>query len=381
MLGDLIAAAALAIWAYLLLARGGYWQARVRDDFAPPVPARWPDVVAVVPARNEADCIAASIGSLMRQDYPGALAIILVDDDSTDGTADVARRVQRPRSLTVARSRPLPEGWTGKVFALKHGADLAESATPRPRYLLFTDADVIHSPESLRWLAAQAEAGNYALVSLMATLRCESPPERSHVPAFVYFFQMLFPFAWVNDTRRSTAAAAGGCMLVRLDALEAIGGVESIRGSLIDDCALAEKLKANGPIWLGLTDRVRSIRSYDTWGDVRRMIARSAYAQLSYSPLLLAGTVLGMALTFLAGPLLIVFGSGISPFLGLLVYGLMAYSFRPMLAFYRLSPWWSLALPLIALAYMGYTLLSAWQYARGRGGAWKGRTQAGTVRP
>ena len=380
MLGVMIAALSLAIWAVLLLARGGFWWARVRDEPVPAGPARWPHVVAVIPARNEADCVAVSIGSLMQQDYRGTLDIILVDDDSSDGTAEVARRVAGQRRLTVTRSPGMPAGWTGKMFALKHGTGIALSVASPPKYLLLTDADITHAPDSVRSLVARAEAGGYALTSLMAKLRCENLPERSHVPAFVWFFEMLFPFAWVNDPRRTTAAAAGGCMLARSDALQAIGGIDSIRDALIDDCALAKRMKAQAPIWLGLTERVRSVRHYDTWNDVRRMIARSAYAQLNYSPSLLAGATFGMALTFLAAPLLAAFGGGAARAIGALAWALMVLAFQPMLRFYRLSPLWGLALPAIALAYMAYTLDSAWQHARGRGGSWKGRAQASALR-
>jgi hopene-associated glycosyltransferase HpnB len=274
----------------------------------------------------------------------------------------------------------MPAGWTGKMFALKHGTGIALSVASPPKYLLLTDADITHAPVSVRSVVARAEAGGHALTSLMAKLRCESLPERSHVPAFVLFFEMLFPFAWVNDPRRTTAAAAGGCMLARSDALQAIGGIDSIRDALIDDCALAKRMKTQGPIWLGLTERVRSIRHYDTWHDVRRMISRSAYAQLNYSPPLLAGATLGMALTFVAAPLLAAFGGGAARVIGALTCALMALAFQPMLRFYRLSPLWGLALPAIALAYMAYTLDSAWQHARGRGGSWKGRAQASALR-
>jgi hopene-associated glycosyltransferase HpnB len=380
MLGAMIAALSLAIWAVLLLARGGFWRARVRDEPVPAGPAQWPHVAAVIPARNEADCIATSIGSLMQQDYPGTLDIILVDDDSSDGTAEVARSIGGPRRLTVTRVPGMPAGWTGKMFALRHGTRLALSGASPPKYVLLTDADIAHAPDSVRSLVARAEAGGQVLTSLMAKLRCESLPERSHVPAFVLFFEMLFPFSWVNDLRRATAAAAGGCMLARSDALQAIGGIDSIRDALIDDCALAKRMKTQGPIWLGLTERVRSVRHYDTWHDVRRMISRSAYAQLNYSPLLLIGTTLGMALTFLAAPLLAVFGGGAARVIGALTYALMVLAFQPMLRFYRLSPLWGLALPVIALAYMAYTLDSAWQHARGRGGSWKGRAQASALR-
>ena len=351
----------------------------------PAAPPRWPSVTAVVPARNEAECISASIGSLAHQDYPGRLAIVLVDDDSDDDTASLARRAaaglgsDRPFSLVA--SRGVAPGWTGKLWALHQGIDAARSAPQPPDYLLLTDADIVHAPDSVRALVARAESGSYVLTSLMAKLRCESLAERSHVPAFVFFFQMLFPFSWVNATTRRTAAAAGGCMLVKADALRQIGGVESIRGALIDDCSLAQKLKAAGPIWLGLTERVRSIRRYDDWGEVKRMISRSAYAQLDYSPLLLVAATLGLALTFLAAPLLTLFGEGLPRLVGASAWALMALAFQPMLRFYRVSPLWGLALPAIAAAYMLYTLESAYRYARGQGGRWKGRVQANASCP
>jgi hopene-associated glycosyltransferase HpnB len=384
MISDVIAAVALAIWTYLLCARGGFWLCRERDDTVPAAPPRWPRVAAVVPARNEADCIADSIGSLARQDYPGAFSVVLVDDDSGDGTAAVARGVVESlgsdRAFKLVESRGVTPGWTGKLWAVHQGVEAANAMPESPDYLLLTDADIVHEPDSVRALVARAESGGFVLTSLMAKLRCESPPERSHVPAFVYFFQMLYPFAWVNDPDRAVAAAAGGCMLVRADALRQAGGIQSIRGALIDDCSLGARLKAVGPIWLGLTDRVRSIRRYDGWGDVRAMVSRSAYAQLNYSPLFLLGATLGMALTFLAAPLLTVFGDGFARAAGVAAWALMALSFLPMVRFYRVSPLWAPALPAVALAYMLYTLDSACRYARGQGGQWKGRAQANASR-
>ena len=375
---DVIAAVGLATWIYLLFGRGSFWLCRERDDDVPAAPQHWPRVTAVVPARNEAECIAQSIGSLARQDYPGEFAIVLVDDDSDDGTAKAAERAVAGAAdqFNLIASRGLAPGWTGKLWALRQGIAAANDAPKPPDYLLLTDADIVHTTDSVRALVARAEAGGHVLTSLMARLRCESLPERSHVPAFVFFFQMLFPFAWANDPRKAIAGAAGGCMLVKADALKRAGGIESIRGALIDDCSLAEKMKAVGPIWLGLTERVDSIRRYEDWDDVRGMISRSAYAQLKYSPLLLIGSTLGMALTFLAGPLLAVFSEGLPRLLGVLTWALMVLSFQPMLRFYRLSPLWGLALPAIALAYMLYTVDSAWRYLRGRGGIWKGRVQA-----
>jgi len=371
---DIFSLAALAIWIYLLGARGFYWRAAVRDDSIPAAPRAWPPVTAVVPARNESECIGASLRSLLRQDYPGPFRVIVVDDDSDDGTAAVAQRIatENPgRELTVMSGNGPPAGWTGKLWALKQGIAAAQAA--KPEYVLLTDADIVHAPDTLTWLVAQSKSGCFVLTSLMAKLRCESPAERSHVPAFIYFFQMLFPFAWVNQRGAATAAAAGGCMLVHSEALARAGGIASIRNALIDDCALAQKMKTQGAIWLGLTNRVRSIRRYETLAGVRDMIARCAYAQLRFSPALLVAVSLGMALTFLAAPLLALFGSGPDRWVGLAVWLAMAGSFLPTLRFYRLSPLWVLALPAIATLYLLYTLDSALRHWRRRGGQWKGR--------
>jgi hopene-associated glycosyltransferase HpnB len=376
MMTEFVAATAFAIWFYLLFGRGGFWLCRQSDDGEPGELSAWPSVAAVVPARNEADCIAESIGSLARQDYPGKFSIVLVDDDSDDDTAAIASTAAaRFRGFELIRSRGMTSGWTGKLWALRQGIEAARGASPPPDYVLLTDADIVHSLDSVRSLVARAQRSGAVLTSLMAKLRCESFAERCHVPAFVYFFDMLYPFSWVNDRDRTTAGAAGGCMLVKSDALVQAGGIESIRGALIDDCALARQMKKVGPIWLGLTERVRSIRRYD-WADVKRMIARSAYAQLNYSPPLLVAVMLGLALTFLAAPLLALFGGGLARVLGIATWALMAISFLPMLRFYRVSPLWGLALPAIAAAYMIYTLESAYRYWRGQGGIWKGRVQA-----
>jgi hopene-associated glycosyltransferase HpnB len=377
-----VASIALAVWLYLLLARGAFWRCAERDDWASASLAAWPRVAAVVPARNEAECIGASIGSLLAQDYPGAWTVILVDDDSDDGTADIARRAaQAGERLRVVTSRGLPAGWTGKLWAVKQGIDAAMALPQPPDYLLLTDADIVHAPDSVTRLVAHAEPKRLVLTSLMVKLRCESFAERVNIPAFIFFFQMLYPFAWVNQPRSKVAAGAGGCMLVRADVLRQAGGIEVIRGALIDDCALAQALKAHGPIWLGLTEGVHSIRQYPAFGDIRRMVARSAYAQLRYSPLLLAGTVAGMVLTYLVPPLLAIFGSGTAQVLGLAGWILMFVAYQPTLRFYRLSPLWGVALPAIAFQYLLFTLDSAYQYVRGRGGSWKGRVQANISEP
>jgi hopene-associated glycosyltransferase HpnB len=373
----------LAIWLYLLAARGGFWLARERDDdgtggdLADRV---WPTVAAVIPARDEAACVGETVTSLLRQTYPGAFTVILVDDQSRDGTAqvasDAAAALGAAERLTVVSGRALPAGWTGKLWAQQQGVELAENLPQPPDYLLFTDADIVYEPAVLTDLVARAQGHGLVLTSLMVKLRCQSFAERLFIPAFIFFFQMLYPFAWANDPRRATAAAAGGCMLVRRDVLREAGGMAAICTALIDDCALAKTLKKHGPIWLGLTERVHSIRPYPRIGDIRRMVARSAYAQLNYSPLLLTGTVLGLALTYLAPVALTFFAAGWAQYFGLVAWIMMAYALWPTLRLYRMSRLWGLALPLIAAIYMAFTLDSAYQHARGRGGMWKGRAQA-----
>ena len=370
----------LAAWLYLLTARGGFWRADIRDeeDLAP-APAAWPSVAAVVPARNEADVVAASVTSLLAQDYPEPVPIFLTDDQSDDGTAEAARTAARAAGaadrVSVLPGMPLPAGWTGKLWAQSQGVAQAKSVASPPRYLLLTDADIAYDAGVVRRLVARAEAGGLVLTSLMVKLRCESLAERALIPAFVFFFQMLYPFAWVNSKENAMAGAAGGCMLVRADALEAAGGIEAIRSSLIDDCALGRAMKRQGPVWLGLTESVHSLRPYAGFGDIRRMVARSAYDQLGYSPLLLAGTVAGMTLAYLMPPVLAVWGTGLAHWVGGLTWALMTVAYYPIVRFYKLTPLWALALPAIACFYMLFTLDSALQHWRGRGGLWKGRAQ------
>jgi hopene-associated glycosyltransferase HpnB len=371
---------ACAIWAYLLLARGGFWLTRETDAAPSPFPAVWPAVAAVVPARNEADVIARSVGSLLAQDYPGPFTVFLVDDESEDGTADAARAAAAALGasdrLAVIGGAPLPEGWTGKLWAMSQGVARAEALAPSPKYLLLTDADIAHTPDNLQSLVARAEAEGLVLASLMAELHCKTLAERLLIPAFVLFFQMLYPFRWVNDPRSKLGAAAGGCMLARREALAAAGGVAAIRTALIDDCALGQALKRQGPIWLGLTHRAQSIRPYVNIGETGRMISRSAYAQLDYSPLILGGTLTGLGLMFLVPPALAILARGPAQIAGLAAWAGMAVAFQPMLRFYRISPLWGLAMPLIGTLYGAFTFDSAIQFWRGRGGMWKGRAQA-----
>ena len=385
----IIAAIVLATWLYLIAARGGFWRAAERDDdgavpAALPSMPQWPPVTAVVPARDEAGTVGDTVASLLGQDYRGPFNVILVDDQSRDATARVAREGAAAFGagdrLNVIAGRPLPAGWTGKLWAQNQGVEAVAQAANPPEYLLLTDADIVFAPGALSSLVARAERQGLVLNSLMVKLRCKSFAERMFVPAFVFFFQMLYPFGWVNDPRRATAAAAGGCMLVKREALQAAGGLASIRGALIDDCALAKLLKARGPIALALTDNANSRRAYPSIGDIRRMVARTAYAQLGYSPLLLAGTVLGLAVTYLAPVVLTLLADGFAQFAGLFAWALMAIAFRPNLRFYGMSglrSWlWAAALPAIAAMYMAFTLDSAYQHARGHGGMWKGRAQA-----
>jgi len=367
----------LAVWIYLLLFRGGFWLLRERDTATVQEPAVWPSVVAVVPARNEADVIRQSIGSLLAQDYPGSFRIVLVDDQSSDGTGGLARALDSER-LTVLSGTPRPAGWTGKLWAMKQGCDHASANAfdSAPEFLWFTDADIAHSPDNLRNLVARAQDGGKALVSLMARLSCKSYAEHFLIPAFVFFFDMLFPFGAVNNVKSPVAAAAGGCMLARRTTLEKAGGLAAIRHNIIDDCALGRAMKQQGPIWLGLTDRAVSLRPYEHLSDIRHMVSRTAYAQLGYSPLVLAGTLLGLVMVYLAPVMTALFAWGISQMAGWIAWIIMAVMFQPILRFYRLSPLWGVALPVIGAVYASFTLQSALQHWSGKGGMWKGRPQA-----
>lgn len=363
-------AAVCLIWIYLLLFRGRFWLMRGEDSRPAQAMSQSHTVTAVIPARDEAAAVAESIGSLAAQRYAGAFHIVLVDDDSGDGTANAAREADGSGRLTALRGAPLPSGWTGKLWAVSQGIERAGS----PDYLLLTDADIVHPPENVADLVGRAEAG-YDLVSYMVKLKCRSAAERALIPAFVFFFFLLYPPAWIRDRRRKTAGAAGGCMLIRREMLERAGGMAAIRGELIDDCALARAVKrAGGRVWLGLSERTRSTREYATFGEMGRMISRTAFTQLGYSTGLLAGTVLGLAFVYLLPVALALEGQP----LGAAAWLLMSIGYWPAVRFYRRSPLWAPLLPLIAAFYMGCTVHSAVQYWRGKGGQWKGRAQAGT---
>jgi len=392
-----IAALSLVSWLWLLLCQGFFWRTDVRLPPAAREPADWPDVCVVVPARDEAAVLPESLPSLLAQDYPGRAEIFLVDDGSTDGTGVLARQLAErhgglPLTVLSSPGEP-PAGWTGKLWAVRHGiahargsetgelGDLpdghARSRAREPEFLLLTDADIAHAPDSLRALVASARAGGYDLVSLMARLRVESLWERLVVPAFVYFFAQLYPFRRIGRRGGRTAAAAGGCVLLRTETAVRARVPDSIRQAVIDDVALARAVKGGGGhIWLGLAERVDSVRPYPGLGDLWRMVSRSAYAQLRHNPLLLAGTVLGLALVYLVPPLALVTGSAPAAVLGGLAWAVMTGTYVPMLRYYRQPLWLAPLLPFTAFLYLLMTVDSAVQHYRGRGAAWKGRTYA-----
>jgi hopene-associated glycosyltransferase HpnB len=377
---------AAVVWAYLVIGHGGYWRT---SQWLPATgePDRWPDVTAIVPARNEAEMLPATLPALLGQDYPGALSVILVDDGSSDGTGEIAARLGRAsgRPLRVVAGAPSPaahgpDRWAGKVWAMAQGLRAAgiPDGHPQDGYVLFTDADIACAPDALRDLVAAAEGDDRDLVSQMALLRTATSWERVVVPAFVYFFAQLYPFRRVNVPGSRTAAAAGGCMLIRRSALPQ--GVAPIRGALIDDVAMGRMIKGQrGRTWLGLTRQVVSVRPYAKLADLWQMVARSAYTQLNYSALLLAGTLIGLLFLYALPPAGVIIGlaAGPAPWLvaaGLAGWALMSLSFVPMLRLYRLSPLRAPGLPLIALLYAAMTADSARRHYAGHGAQWRGRT-------
>ena len=428
----------VAAWLYLVAGHGRFWSVRAAQaghgpQRSQPVAAPGPSVAVVIPARNEAEVIGRAIQSLLQQGVPSSrrrseqalshaldeemgarqVNIFVVDDSSSDGTADAARvagaaslspsvgdRMGAADSVTVISGRPLPPGWTGKLWAMQQGIEQALQLNPD--FLLLTDADIEHAPGSLAALVAIAEAGGYDLVSFMVKLHSEGVAEKLLIPAFVFFFFMLYPPEWLRDSRHRTAGAAGGCMLIRPSALERIGGIAAIRHEIIDDCALARAVKrSGGRIWLGLERSLsghdfsragraantkssgfppaayetRSLRAYRSFAEIERMIARTAFNQLHHSVWLLLGTLLGMLLLYLLPLALIVSGEPRLAFAGAFGYGLMTFAYMPMVRFYRLNRLWALTLPAAALFYTAATIHSAVKYWTGRGGEWKGRAQ------
>lgn len=368
----------VAVWLYLALARGGFWRVGrlLSSDLTPPgATAR---VVAVIPARNEAAVVGLAVESLLAQHFAGELQLVVVDDASTDGTAEVVRAVAiragaLARVTVILGTGPEP-GWSGKVCAMARGVAAAQGLDPD--YLLFTDADIHHEPDHVARLVANARQLDTDLLSSMVQLTVSNGAERWLIPAFVFFFLKLYPPAWIARAAGHTAGAAGGCMLVRPQALARSGGLAAIRAQIIDDCSLARSIKrAGGRVCLGLTRKARSLRPYGSASEIGRMIARTAFNQLGHSWLVLLGTLLGLVVTYLLPPLLLLSGSLIAATGGLAAWALMSLCYAPMVRFYRLNPLWTLTLPGAAAFYAGATVYSAWQYQRGRGGQWKGRAQ------
>ncbi|HJS99687.1 MAG TPA: glycosyltransferase [Terriglobales bacterium] len=369
------AAVAALIWVYLLLGRGRFWL--IRNIIAQPgAPQLARPVAVIIPARNEAEVIGRTVASLLAQ-ADKTLHVFLVDDASADATVQVARQVAaslgKADSLTILPSRPLPPGWSGKLWAVSQGVEAARSFAPE--FLLFSDADIVHSPATIPSLVAVAQRG-YDLVSFMVKLHCRSLAEKLLIPTFVFFFFKLYPPAWIRDSRRGTAGAAGGCLLIKPQALARTGGIEAIRSEIIDDCALALAIKrSGGKIWLGMTRESVSIRPYGSFSEIGRMISRTAFNQLRHSTLLLLGAVAGLTVTYLLPPVLLVSRHSVPIVLGVLAWGMMTAAYLPMVRFYRVNPMWALTLPLAALFYMGATVHSAFKFWSGRGGQWKGRAQ------
>ena len=362
---------AFLIWLYLFFLHGRFWDSG--PELQPAVPLAYPDVDIIVPARDEAETIGPVIASLVSQDYAGTFRVILVDDNSTDGTAEKAGTHGR---LTILTGKPKAPGWSGKLWALSQG--VAASTAP---VLLFCDADITHDPRHLATLVSRLQAPKVDMVSEMVRLNCTSWPERFLIPAFVYFFQMLYPFAKANDPYSRVAAGAGGTVLIRREALERIGGLEKMKGALIDDCTLAREVKRGGPIYIGHSGLATSIRPYPHARDIWNMITRTAFTQLNYSALILAGTIIGLALVWLVAPYEILFGGlGWRFFLSLATFGLAMLSYLPTLHRYKQPYYFALALPGIALFYMAATIASAVNYWRGTGAQWKSRAYGGEAK-
>jgi hopene-associated glycosyltransferase HpnB len=396
-----IAAISLAIWLYLFVARGNFWNLRPFDDdeATHPAPTTWPAVTAVIPARDEAETIAQTIASLSRQNYPGKFSIVLVDDHSEDATAKLAQQSahKNPNAIaqvTVLSAPPLQPGWTGKLSALNAGVvhvtrEADAPAALQPKYFWFTDADIVHGPDTLTRLVARAEQNNLDLTSLMVLLRAQTLPERFLIPPFLFFFLMLYPPKKIANPKSRTAGAAGGCILLRRTALDRIGGLSAIRGEVIDDCALARAVKNSADvsttraaktsapkIWMGVTRKSRSLRAYSTFAEIRDMIARTAFTQLRYSALLLVGTLVGLAITYIAPIALLFAHDTATRLIALATWLIMSLLFLPTVRFYRISTHWAATLPLAATFYAAATALSALRYLTNRGAQWKGRSQA-----
>ena len=364
----------LVIWLYLFVVHGNFWRSDQKIKGVIDLP-QWPQITAVIPARNEVETIGLTVSSLLEQDYPGSFNIIVVDDNSDDGTAQAAGLSDR---LKVISGKPITPGWSGKVWAMSQGINHAEHAFPESKYLLLSDADIEHHPLNLRELVCKAETENLGLVSLMVKLRCHSLWEKLLIPAFIFFFQKLYPFPRVNNPARKEAAAAGGCMLAEIKCLNAGGGIEAIRERLIDDCALAALIKPHKAIWLGLSENTHSLRAYETLSEIWDMVARTAFVQLNHSILALIGVVIGMCVIYLVPPFAMIYGlitgQGIAASAGGAAWMIMFVAFAPTLQLYQQIILNGLLLPVAGVLYTFMTISSALRHWKGKGGAWKGRS-------
>ncbi|WP_267383652.1 glycosyltransferase [Cyanobacterium sp. uoEpiScrs1] len=378
----------LTIWLYLLIFRGKFWLSNQKIDSEQIQLNTYPSICAVIPARNEADVLPDSLESLLNQEYLGDFRIILVDDQSDDETAEIAHKLatifRKTDRLTVISGQLLSSGWSGKLWAMEQGIRYIKEQNLHPDYILFTDADIKHHKTNLQELVGKSQQENLAMTSLMVRLRCQSIWEHFLIPAFVFFFEKLYPFVWVNDPRHKMAAAAGGCILIRQDILEQVGGLEIVSQALIDDCSLAAAVKSklqsentSQGIWLGLSEKTYSLRPYDSLKTIWDMVARTAYTQLNYSPFLLIGTVAGLILIYIIPPVSLIWGfvvgNSLITSLGGITWLLMSISYLPTLWLYRTSPLWSISLPIISFFYLLMTIDSALRHWRGKGGRWKGR--------
>lgn len=377
-----IVSLSLIIWIYLVLGRGNFW---LCNQYLVTFPLEsFPNVTVIIPARNEAENISHCLNSLFNQDYQGCLNIVLVDDQSEDNTATIAQEIAenngQKHRLTIIKGESLPPGWSGKLWAMSQGIAWAKKHL-KTDYFLFTDADIKHSHDNLSQLVAKAEKENLDLVSLMVKLQCENFWEKLLIPAFIFFFQKLYPFPLVNNSQTKVAGAAGGCILIRKSALTRIGGIEALKETLIDDCTLARLVKDTLPpnhgIWLGLTQDTFSLRTYDSLTSIWTMVTRTAFTQLNYSPWLLIGTIIAMIITYFIPPIALMWGM-VTTNIGMIILGMiilffMILTYYPTIEFYQLSFFYSVLLPFIALLYSLMTIDSAIKYWQGKGGQWKGR--------
>ena len=373
----------LVVWLFLLLFWGNFWQANLLINSGDRELEIYPAVWAVVPARDEAEVISVSLTSLLNQNYLGEFEVVLVDDNSRDRTSEIAKqttsKLNKTDKLTIISGKPLPDGWKGKLWAMQQGVDYAQQQTSTPDYFLFTDADIKHDLDNLSQLITKAETENLDLVSLIVRLHCKSFWEKLLIPAFVFFFQKLYPFPWVNNPSKSIAAAAGGCILISNKALKEIGGIATIKDALIDDCSLAKAVKSQRKnIWLGLSQTTTSLRTYTRLKTIWDTITRTAFTQLNYSAWLLVGTVIAMGIVYLAAPICLVVGiynnNWLVVAISILTWLLMSLAYLPTVRLYNLPILWAFTLPAIAFLYTLMTIDSAIKYWQGKGGAWKGRT-------